>query len=73
MRYDVRGQFSEEIRDQLGHVEGLYHRLVLVVGPPGAGKTRALQAIGESTDAPLVNVDLELLRRMLDVTEKQRR
>ena len=68
----MRKQFSEEIRDHVGHAEGLYHRLVLVVGPPRAGKTKALQAVADSTGAPLVNVNLELSRRMLDLTDRQR-
>jgi len=50
----------------------LYHRLVLLVAPAGAGKTAALQDVHERTAAPLVNVNLELSRRMLDLTERQR-
>ena len=68
----VSRPFSEEIRDQIRHAESLYHRLVLVVGPPGAGKTNALQAVAQDTGAPLVNVNLELARGMLDLTEQQR-
>jgi SAM-dependent methyltransferase len=49
-----------------------YHRLVVLVAPSGAGKTAALQAVHERTSAPLVNVNLELSRRMLDLTERQR-
>ncbi len=50
----------------------LYHRLVMLVAPAGAGKTAALQDVHERTMAPLVNVNLELSRRMLDLTERQR-
>jgi adenylate kinase len=50
----------------------LYHRLMLVVAPAGAGKTTALLDIQDRTGAPLVNVNLELSRRMLDLTERQR-
>ena len=50
----------------------LYHRLVMLVAPSGAGKTAALQDVHERTMAPLVNVNLELSRRMLDLTERQR-
>jgi SAM-dependent methyltransferase len=49
-----------------------YHRLVVLVAPAGAGKTAALQEVHERTSAPLVNVNLELSRRMLDLTERQR-
>jgi hypothetical protein len=50
----------------------LYHRLVIVVAPAGAGKTHALQDVHARTAAPLNNVNLELSRRMLDRTERQR-
>ena len=49
-----------------------YHRLVLLVAPSGAGKTVALQEVHERIAAPLVNVNLELSRRMLDCNERQR-
>ncbi len=63
---------SDQICDKLLHAEGLYHRLVLVVGREGTGKTSALRAVGESIKAALINVNLELSRRMLDLTERQR-
>jgi len=44
----------------------------MLVAPAGAGKTAALQDVHERTGAPLVNVNLELSRRMLDLTERQR-
>ena len=50
----------------------LYHRLTLVVAPPGAGKTLALREVVAETGALLVNLNLELSRRMLDLTERQR-
>ena len=50
----------------------LYYRLILVVAPTGSGKTTALKHVQDSTDAQLVNVNLELSRRMLDLTERQR-
>ena len=64
---------SETVTEQIGHAESLYHRLVLVVGADGSGKTSALRAVAECIDAPLVNVGLELSRRLLDLTEQQRR
>jgi len=45
---------------------------MLVVAPAGVGKTTALLDIQDRTGAPLVNVNLELSRRMLDLTERQR-
>lgn len=57
---------------RIGQAVELYHRLVMLVAPAGAGKTAALQDVHERTMAPLVNVNLELSRRMLDLTERQR-
>ena len=64
---------SEAVAEKIGHAEGLYHRLVLVVGPDGLAKASALEETAECIDAPLVNVSLELSRRLLDLTERQRR
>ena len=50
----------------------MYHRLVLVVGSSGVGKTKVLQDVSSRIAAPLVNVNFELSRRMLDLTERQR-
>jgi hypothetical protein len=44
----------------------------MLVAPAGAGKTAALQDVHARMAAPLVNVNLELSRRMLDLTERQR-
>ncbi|MCY4511839.1 MAG: BREX-3 system P-loop-containing protein BrxF [Acidobacteria bacterium] len=52
--------------------EALYHRLILVAAPSGAGKTEALRQVAESTRVPLVNLNLELSRRMLDLTGRER-
>ena len=50
----------------------LYHRLVLLVAPAGSGKTTVLQEVCESIGAPMINVNLELSKKMLDLTERQR-
>ena len=63
---------SEKVGEKIRHAESLYHRLVLIVGPQGKGKTRALQNIAKRLDAPLMNINLELSRLMLDLTERQR-
>ena len=69
----MTSHLSEAVVEQIGHAESLYHRLVLVVGPEGSGKTSALRDVAERIDAPLINVGLELSRRLLDLTERQRR
>ena len=68
----MRNLLSDEICNKILHAEGLYHQLVLVVGREGTGKTSTLRAVAESINAALINVNLELSRRMLDLTERQR-
>lgn len=50
----------------------LYYRLIMLVAPVGAGKTAILKEVQERTGATLVNVNLELSRHMLELTERQR-
>jgi len=63
---------ADRVIRRIGQAAELYHRLVMLVAPAGAGKTAALQDVHKRTAAPLVNVNLELSRRMLDLTERQR-
>lgn len=63
---------ADQIMRKVKQAAELYHRLMLVVAPAGAGKTTALQDVRDRTGAPLVNVNLELSRRMLELTERQR-
>lgn len=53
-------------------VASLYHRLILVVAPSGAGKTAALREVAKQTGYGYFNVNLELSRCMLELTQRQR-
>ena len=63
---------ADRVIRRIGQAAELYHRLVMLVAPAGAGKTAALQDVHARTAAPLINVNLALSRRMLDLTERQR-
>jgi len=63
---------ADRIIKKIGQAGELYYRLIILVGPAGSGKTAALQAVHERTMTPYVNVNLELSRRMLNLTERQR-
>jgi hypothetical protein len=63
---------ADKIIKKIEQTAELYHRLILVVASAGAGKTTALQEVHAHTMAPLINANLELSRRMLDLTERQR-
>jgi hypothetical protein len=68
MAEPLAGQISR----LLDEAEGLYYKLVLLVGAPGSGKTAALKELGALSGVPVTNVNLELSRRLLDLTERQR-
>ncbi len=63
---------ADQIIRKIKQAVELYHRLVVIAAPAGAGKTTALLDVRDRTGAPLVNVNLELSRRMLELTERQR-
>jgi len=63
---------ADKITRSAGQVSELYYRLVILVAPDGGGKTSALWSVHERTGAPIINVNLELAHRMLDLTARQR-
>ncbi len=63
---------AEQILQKINQAPELYHRLLLVVAPSGSGKTAALQEVQKRTGTPIININLELSRLMLELTERQR-
>ena len=67
---------SELIRNQikqcLHSAEGLYHRLVLLVGSAGSGKTDLLRCLAGEFNTPVFNLNLALSAELLELTSKQR-
>jgi AAA+ ATPase superfamily predicted ATPase len=62
----------EQLIEKINQAHELYHRLVLVVGPSGSGKTSILQEVSKQTGFRYINLNLELSRALLDLTERQR-
>jgi hypothetical protein len=63
---------ADQIMRRIDRTTEMYHRLVIIAAMPCSGKTAALREIHQRGGAPLINVNLELSRRMLDLTERQR-
>lgn len=63
---------ADQVTRKIDQAVELYHRLLIVVAAAGAGKTSALREVCERTGVPLININLELSRRMLELTERQR-
>lgn len=64
---------SDDVLIRIEKAAELYHRLVLVVGPTSSGKTMALQRLAEDLTVPLINVNLEASKQLLELTDRQRR
>ena len=61
-----------QIEDVLPILTGQFHRLLLIAGPVGSGKTPLLKALCQKHDLPYLNVNLALSQRLLDLTERER-
>lgn len=65
-------QIFSQISLKIQEIQELYHHLLLLVGPSNCGKTRVLQKLHQENLAPLVNVNVELSRQMLQIPETKR-
>lgn len=63
---------QDKIKRSILAAEGLYHRLVLLVGETGSGKTGILRDIAKEIGSHVVNVNLALSGELLELTAKQR-
>ncbi len=63
---------QEKVKQSLEATKNLYYRLILVVGEPGSGKTTVLRDVASQLDIPIINVNLELSSKLLDLTAKKR-
>lgn len=70
---EVDSALVERLAREVRAVEASYHRLVLLVAPVGFGKTVTLRHAAEQLGGHVVNVNLELSRRLLDLSAEQRK
>lgn len=63
---------QKKVTQFLKAAEGRYCRLVLLVGENGSGKTAVLRDVADELGIQVINVNLELSRKLLELTAKQR-
>lgn len=61
-----------KIKRSIQAAESLYYRLVLVVGENESGKTGVLQNVAEEFGTSIINVNLVLSGKLLELTAEQR-
>mgnify|MGYP001315016637 CR=1 FL=1 len=61
-----------QLEQAIEQVASQYFRLVILVGAPASGKTTALQSVGQKLGCQVLNVNLELSKKMLELTRTQR-
>lgn len=62
----------DKIKQSLRAAEGLYHRLVLLVGETDSGKTSVLRDVAEEFGTSVININLALSSELLELTLRQR-
>jgi len=63
---------TAQIEQAIQQAASQYFRLVILAGAPGSGKTAALQSVAQQAGCELVNTNLELSKKMLELTRTQR-
>lgn len=68
MTTDIEKRLSEAAEQ----AQRSFHRLVLLVGPTGTGKTGILRRLAETQGCPCLNINLHLSQRMLEFPRSRR-
>lgn len=63
----------KELVDTIHSVHDAYHKLVIIAGPCGSGKTRLLIQLADQLNLPVINLSLKMSEKLLSLTRRQRR
>lgn len=63
--------FVKHALKKLDFVSEQFYHLLLVVGPTDNGQKNILSHIAKKIDSPLININLEVSRRLLEMPKKQ--
>ncbi len=62
---------SSQLNSQLNSAAELYYRLIVVVVPPCRSQTISFRKVAEGINCRYININLELSRRLLELTQRQ--
>lgn len=68
----MTGLIHDKLKRSMQTADGLYHRLVLLVGETGSGKTKVLRGLADEFATTVININLSLSSDLLELTAKQR-
>lgn len=63
---------KDKLIDSAKEAKDLYYSLVLLIGFPGSDKTTILNKVAEELGQSIININLELSQRLLEMTNKKR-
>lgn len=69
----MKEDIIEIIFQRLKEISSQYNRLIILASPSGTGKTQILKTVHNRLKIPMINVNLELSKQMLELSESQRR
>ena len=62
----------DKLSDSIGVASKLYNKLVIVITDNNSDRSKLLSGISKRFQAPLININAELSRLLLDLTNRQR-
>ncbi|QDU47379.1 hypothetical protein Mal52_59080 [Symmachiella dynata] len=66
------GTDIDKLKEAIEQAEARYEKLVLLIGESGSGKTQLLRALVDAKACPLVNVNLRLSQKLLEIPRRKR-
>lgn len=68
----MKDTVTKQIMKSIVTASGLYHKLVLLVGQSGSGKTQILREVAEALGIHLININYAISSELLELTTMQR-